>query len=166
MSNNKEEKKEYPKDDLTYEIEERAEDDLNSTIAKRGQTVRFTIADIVKSEQAVTSTLKELNAKANVHAAEMINIEKNHPFVKEFDEMQIHTLGLYCDAVRGLAMVEPYIEEYEKALQESAKERAEICKAVGIENPVLIDIERTPVAAKNASKKADKKDNKESDTGK
>ena len=145
MSDKQQDKKEdYSQYKYTISKENK-ENFLNSEIKKENVTAFFSLSDIDLHVQKLEKFVTEYDAKARVHSAEMINIERNHPFVKDFDAKQLHTLGLYIDAIRELKKVEPVIEDAKKAIKEYAKEKSEIYKQCKIDISKLMEDNTQPI---------------------
>jgi ABC-type multidrug transport system ATPase subunit len=112
----------------TYEILEKNEDNRLTLIEKGNLTTKFSLKDLETNITDMEKTLKELNAKYNHDKLVKENIEENHPWVKELDEMKLHTVYMYIEACEVVRQYEPKIKEFEVAL-EADKEEAEYIKA-------------------------------------
>ena len=126
-------------------VEENKENFLHSKIRKENVTVDFTLNDIEAHRRNLEKFITENDAKTRVHAAEMVNIERNHPFVKKFDDKQLHTLGLYIDAIREIKKVEPTLQEAKKAIEEYEAEKKEIYKQCNFDISSLMEDNTAPV---------------------
>ena len=112
---------------VTYKvIKEDKENYLLSTILKENVEVEFNLGDVEKHKDRLVTAADELDAKARVHAAEMINLEKHNPYLKEFDAKKLHAIGMYIDALRELKQIEPTLEQYKKALADYEVEQMDI----------------------------------------
>ena len=118
-----------------YEVLEKNEENFkHSKLVKRNVDVEFTLADVESHEHQLRKQLKETEATITHRLAEMNNIEHFHPFVKEFDDKQLHTLALYAAAMFDWKKLEPIQKELANALSEYDKEKAAIYEQCGFED--------------------------------
>lgn len=129
---------------FTYEVVEAKDDPRLSVLVKKGVEVQFTMSEIEAHEQQLEKALREARATVDVHAAQMVNIETHHPFVKEFDAEQLHTLQMYITALRQVETFEPQIKKIEEAQAEYNAEKAEITKQCDLP-PVKEDLKDSQV---------------------
>lgn len=113
---------------ITYSVKEKKEDYRDTIIEKHGDVVEFTLREVNKHKESVEKKIKELEAQVGLHAAQMINVKKHHPFVEDFDAKQLHTLEVYITALREVQKWEPLIEEYKNAIKMYDKELPQIYK--------------------------------------
>lgn len=143
------------KNEVTYKVtEENKEDFRLSTIEQTGHTSLIRIKDIDDHKKRMSQELTEATAQIRIHAAEMFNIEKNHPFVKDFTALQLHTLELYTRALSEMQKLEEYIDARYKAFDEYKNIEKEIYGALDFDlkdvTPVHVprvedDVKKKPI---------------------
>ena len=121
-------------------------DPKDRVIEMRGQVVEITLSGLENTQNQRKKAIKELEAKAEHEKAKIDNIESFHPFVKEMEEKDLHTVWMYYQSkgiVKGcteeVEKLKGWIESDEKELQEIYKQIPELSPVMQEVNKVLED---------------------------
>lgn len=106
-------------------------------IEMRGQVVEITLNGLENTQQQRQKQIKELEAKAELENAKMVNIESFHPFVKEMSEQDLHTAYMYRQAQALKKGCEEEVKKLKEWMESDNKEIQEIYKQIPELNPVL-----------------------------
>jgi len=115
---------------MKYKIHEQAEDPKDIVIEKTGHKIHFTMREVEKTQKINKDNKINIEAKMKMEKAKMDNIERNHEFVKEMSEQDLHTVYMYFEAKKIVEMAEAKIEEFEKNEKELEKELKDIAKQI------------------------------------
>lgn len=121
-----------------YKLLDSNSDYKDSKIEKSNIKVTFTLRDIETQIEYWNKKIKEMKAQVEVEKAKITNIEQFHAFVKDFDDKQLHAIGMYNDSKKIVNAFEPKIAEIEKAVQESEAEMKDITEKLGFAVPSTI----------------------------
>jgi F0F1-type ATP synthase membrane subunit b/b' len=116
----------------TYTIEKKHKDPMQAVIAKHGQSIQFTLADIQQLEVTLKKQLKEAEAQAELEKAKMDNIERNHAFVKKLTDEQLFTAHMYAEAKARFTESDKLAKDIKKKFKNHDKEMSEVYKQTGI----------------------------------
>lgn len=121
-----------PKSKYTYKIlKEDADDFKNSEILKKGIQATFTIRELERIEKEVRKQLKEAEAQYNLEAAKMDNIERNHPYVKDFDDEKLFTIHMYVEAKKNFVKYKEYADKVVRDLAVYEAEQRDMYEQLG-----------------------------------
>jgi hypothetical protein len=111
-----------PKKKYKYEITKPHDNPWEATITKRKVDVDFTMQQLDDQQRAIEKRIKELQAKRDMEAAAMENVEHFHPFVKEFSPEDLTTLFVYTQSWKLVNEINPVLKQMEDALAEHLEE--------------------------------------------
>lgn len=130
-------------DKLTYKFQHVSETENGEavpvearSIELTGKVIHFSLNEILGDLVAFDKKLKELEGMRKISAAKITNIERQHPFVKDFSESDRLAVYLYHEA---LAMVKATDKHTTVILEEKAKALAEVAD-IKAQIPELADI--------------------------
>lgn len=106
-------------------------------IEMRGQVVEITLNGLENTQLQRQKQIKELEAKAELENAKMVNIEGFHPFVKEMSEQDLHTAYMYRQSQAMKMGCEEEVKKLKDWMETDNKEIQEIYKQIPELNPVL-----------------------------
>lgn len=122
---------------VTYKIidGQKNVDPFNQKIKKSGKEtkkidVEFTMADIIENINSFRKTIKEKEGQKKIHAAEMTNVEENHPGLKDIDEKLKQAVYVWIEAKVNHDSNDIVIKQYKEALKELETESDLIQKTV------------------------------------
>lgn len=122
----------YEKGAHTYKIIEEKEDPKESVIEKTGIKATFTVYEMETEDLQLAKYLKELSGQKMLSDAKITNIENHHPWVKDLTPEQLITAHLYQEAIAMSRVLGPKIDSIKAGIVESAEEKIEIEKQLGI----------------------------------
>ena len=108
-----------------------AEDPMFQAIRKTGKEVKktdvtFTMADIKQNLDQFKKVIKEKRGQQSIHAAEMKNVEDNHPMMLSMSPELLQAAYVWIEARVNHDTQVKIIEQYEKAIKELTDE----CKLI------------------------------------
>jgi hypothetical protein len=86
-----------------------------SLIERQNVTTEFTLEDIEAHQADLKKMERELKAQFKVTGATIDNIERNHPFVKDFDKEQLHHIWMYHE---NKVLMENAEQKYEQVKEQ------------------------------------------------
>jgi hypothetical protein len=134
-------------------VDRKPADKLDYVIKKTGFAVDFTLRDMQRDMDYNKRMKAELEGKLQVEKATMTNIERNHPFVLEFEDEKMAAIYLYFKAKCEVSAVESKLLDFEMAIKDGNREIGEIAKQTGLN---LVVVEKKP-APKTESVKENEK---------
>lgn len=103
-----------PKD---FELKEENKDDFKqSTIVRKNVETEFTLAIVEEHKGDLVKMEKELESQVNICKATCENIERNHEFVKELTDEQIHHVWMYQENKSVVDNAEKKLEQVKEQL--------------------------------------------------
>jgi len=119
-------------------VEEVKFPDLKDRIIEmRGQVVEITLNGLENTRNKRKKAIKELEAKSKHEKAKIENIESFHPFVKEMEEKDLHTVWMYYQSKAIAKGCDEEIDKLKGWIETDDKELQEIYKQIPELNPVL-----------------------------
>ncbi len=115
---------------IEYKIKSRSESPEDTIIEKTGDSVSFSIGQIMANEAELEKLRRQLQAQVDIEAAKMSNIEEHHPFVLTMSEQDMFTAHMYQGAKSIVLVGKDKIKQIEDALKSSAEEREEIKRQI------------------------------------
>lgn len=104
---------------IKYTLKDKKDDIKDSVIVKTGDVAEFTLNEFESSYSYNLKALKEIEAKVKLEKATIKNIEKNHPFVKDLSEQDLHTAKMYYESKSFLKEGEPKLELFKEGVQKN-----------------------------------------------
>jgi uncharacterized lipoprotein YmbA len=123
-----------------YKILEQAEKPEDCLIQKTGTKdidQRFTLAQMVSNQNEIVKVIKEKEAQAAHHNAEMKNVELNHPDVKKLDEKLQQAAYVFVEARINRDSALEVAKRYKEAADEQQQEIDAIVEALKLPTPVI-----------------------------
>ncbi len=133
-------------------VDRKPADKLDYVIKKTGFAVDFTLRDMQRDMDYNQRMKRELEGKLQIEKATMTNIERNHPFVLEFDDDKMAAIYLYFKSKCEVMAIESKLLDFEMAIKDGNREFGEIAKQTGLN---LIVVQK-PAPKKEPAKENEK----------
>lgn len=136
-------------------------DPMFQTIHKTGKEVRkikvaFTMAEVKNNLDQFEKVLKEKRGQMKIHAAEMKNVEENHPGLSDLDPKLIQAAYVWVEAKINHDTQLRIIEQYEHAIKDLQEECLLIQETLHF--PIPFKIEKKEEVPNGADPEDDKKE--------
>ena len=115
---------------MKYKIHKEATDPKDIVIEKTGHKIHFTMREVERTQKVNADNKTNIEAKMKMEKAKLDNIERNHKFVTEMSDQDLHTVYMYFEAKKIVEMAEAKLTEFEKNEKELAKELKDIAKQI------------------------------------
>ena len=107
-----------------FELKEENKEDVKASVIERHNIVtEFTVADVEDHKKDLQKMQTELNAQIKVCQATLDNIDRNHAFIADLSEEQMHHVWMYQENVSlkensasKLEQVNEQIEAYQNII--------------------------------------------------
>ena len=131
-------KGEYP---YKFKVKEKKEDDLETIIEESGMTADLTLRQVQDNLNRVKKMRTEMEAKAKLEEAKMINIVQNahsdmsSKRLEEMTEKDMQTAYIYANCFVMKKTAEEKLKQIQEALENIAQDCEEITKQTGLKFP-------------------------------
>lgn len=119
-----------------YKVAEESENSLDSIIEKSNVRVRFSMRELFSSILNAKKYIKQLSAQKQLEEAKCQNIREHHPIIDKLTPEERFAVHLYEQSQDILKVVNPKLEEFEKAVLQDETEAEEIKNQIGIAVPL------------------------------
>jgi hypothetical protein len=119
-------------------IDKKPEDKLDYVIKKTGFAVDFTLREMHTDMEYNKRMVRELEGKMQIEKATMENVQRNHPFVLEFDDEKLAAFYIYFKSKCEVHAIENKLLDFEIAIKDGNREIGEIAKQTGL-NMIVVD---------------------------